>query len=315
MVAAAVTAGALAVSCRPEPGLGSVSFVRRGATHVVDLTTCRERVVPGTNSRTELVSGDRRWAAAIRSSGRGTTAKQTIWVTNLRTHASRPVFSETQYYKQIGPGETAGPIVLLGWSGDDRWIFFSIDPGGSGSIQADGLTLRVVSASGGRARPLARMLLYPDYLAWCGGRLVFTAGTDRIATNNKRLLVAAPPDWRPRRLVAAPGRAWGSLACARHGRAIVVQSQTASNDARFFATHWALWHVGFDGSRRRLTAPPPGYADESPRFSPDGRALLFVRSHNGVGKAYALRNRRLLGPLLSLGYSLGFYGHQHWWAD
>jgi hypothetical protein len=295
-------------------GLGSVTFQRGGKAHLVDLATCRDRVVPPP-ARTAIVSADRHWQAAVRSSGKGKTAKQTIWVTDRRTKRSHPVFSEMQYYKTIGPGETPGPIVLLGWSGDDRWIFFSIDPGGSGSIQADGLTLRVVSASGGRAIPLARMLLYRSYITWCGGRLVFTAGMDRVATHNKRLLVAAPPAWHPRELVVAPHRAWGSLACASDGRSVVVQSQRESDDARFFATRWALWRVGLDGSHRRLTAPPAGYADESPRFSRDGRAVLFVRSRKGVGRLYALRGGRLLGPLLSLGYSLGFYGHQEWWVD
>ena len=294
-------------------GLGSVSFLKRGKVHVVDLATCRDHVVHRSQSGKAVVSADGRWQAAVRSSGRGKAAKQTIWVTDGRTRRSHPVFSETQYYKTIGPGETPGPIVLLRWSGDDRWIFFSIDPGGSGSILADGLTLRVVSANGGRAIPLARMLLYRDYLSWCGGRLVFTTGTDRVATHTKRLLVAAPPRWRPSPLVVSPRRAWGSLACARDGRSVVVQSQPESDNPSFFATHWSLWRVGLDGSRRRLTSPPSGYADESPRFSPDGRALLFVRSRKGVGSLYALRNRRLVGPLLSLGYSLGFYGHQDWW--
>jgi WD40-like Beta Propeller Repeat len=296
-------------------GLGSVSFLRRGKAHVVDLATCRDHVVRRSQSATPIVSPDGRWQAAVRSSGKGKTAKQTIWVTDRRTGKSHPVFSETEYYKTIGPGETPGPIVLLRWSGDDRWIFFSIDPGGSGSIQADGLTLRVVSAKGGRAIPLERMLLYPDYLAWCGGRLVFTAGMDRVATHTKRLLVAAPPQWRPRPLVVAPRRAWGSLVCARDERSVVVQSQPETNNPSFFATHWSLWRVGLDGHQLRLTSPPRGYTDESPRFSPDGRAVLFVRSRNGVGRLYALRNRRLVGPLLSLGFNTGFYGHHAWWLD
>jgi hypothetical protein len=41
--------------------------------------------------------------------------------------------------------------------------------------------------------------------------------------------------------------------------------------------------------------------------------VLFVRSRKGVGELYALQDGRLLGPLLSLGYSLGYYGHQDWW--
>ena len=251
----------------------------------------------------------------MRLSGHGRTAKQTIWITDRRTRRSHPVFSETQYYKTIGPGETPGPIVLSSWSGDERWIFFFIDPGGSGSIAADGLTLRVVSVDGGRPAKLAKMLLYPDYLAWCGGRLVFTAGSDRVATNRKRLLVAGPPSWRPHTLVVAPNRSWGTLACAPNGRFLVAQSQRSSSNANFFATRWALWRVALDGSLRKLTSPPAGYADESPRFSRNGDTLLFVRMRKGNGYLYALRQARSAGPLLYLGNSLGYYGHHDWWLS
>ncbi len=63
-----------------------------------------------------------------------------------------------------------------------------------------------------------------------------------------------------------------------------------------------------------MTSPPRGHADESPRFSRDGSVLAFVRSRNGVGKLYALHGGPLVGPLLSLGYSPGYYGHQDWWT-
>ena len=316
MVATAAVAAALA--CRPEPGLGSITLVRGVKVHVVDLATCRERVRARGAGKTPrfggpIVSRDGRWQAAVRSSGKGKRAKQTIWVTDRRSAGAHPVFSETQSYKRIGPGETPGPIVLLGWSGDDRWIFFTVDPGGSGSIAADGLTLRVVSARGGRPAKLARMLPYRDHLAWCGERLVLTGGGDRVATHGKRLLVAAPPDWHPRPLVDPPARAWGSLACAADGRSVVAQSQRRSDNPSFFATRWSLWRVAFDGSLRRLTSPPRGFADESPRFSRDGRVLAFVRSRRGVGALYALRRGHVVGPVLSLGYSLGYYGHQNWW--
>jgi hypothetical protein len=168
----------------------------------------------------------------------------------------------------------------------------------------------VVSRTGGAVHALGPTLAYADYLSWCGGRLVYTAGGDRIATTNKRLLVAAPPAWKPRPLVVAPGRAWGSILCAPDGRSVIVQSQPQSDDANFFHTHWSLWRVGFDGSQTRLTAPPPRFADESPLF--DGATLLFVRSHRGYGALYAVHAGRVLGPFASLGYQLGYYGHHRW---
>jgi len=157
------------------------------------------------------------------------------------------------------------------------------------------------------------MLVYRDYLASCGGRLVFTAGGDRVATDRKRLLVASPPKWRPHPLVPGTRHVFGSVACAPDGRSVVVQAQGQSTNPSFFATHWALWRVGLDGTERRLTSPPRGSADESPRLSKDGRVLLFVRTRKGNGHLYALRGTRLTGPLLYLGNNIGFYGHHDWW--
>jgi hypothetical protein len=135
-----------------------------------------------------------------------------------------------------------------------------------------------------------------------------TAGTNRIATEHKWLVATGPPDWKARRLVEAPGRAFGSLVC--DGSSVIVQSQQQSTDASFFATHWALWRVGREGSMTQLTQPPKGHADESPQLA--GGVLYFVRSKHGYGMLYALQNGNVVGPLLSLGYSLGYYGHHAW---
>lgn len=301
----AAVAAAVVLSCRPQPGIGTAVYQRGRTQHVLDLSTCRESVEtrPRVPPASPFQAPDGT-VATIRATGHGRTAKQTLWA------GSRPVFTETEYYKAIGPGDTPGPIELLGWSGDSRWIFFTIDPGGSGSIAADGLILRVVSARGGRVHKLGSMLAYPDYLAWCGGRLVWSGGAGRLATSDKRLLAAAPPSWRPAPVVRDPGVAWGSVICAPGGRSVVVQSQPASDDASFFHTRWSLWQVGLDGTRRRLTAPPAHFADDSPRYS--GGSLLFVRSRNGYGTLYALQAGSVVGPFAALGYDTGYYGHHDW---
>jgi hypothetical protein len=290
---------------------------------VVELATCRERAVRSLGSgQIELTPGgavetfppgtvttpDGRYAATVRANA----LRDTIRVTDLRTGRTRSVFSAPVRGTTTGL-ESPGPIDRLGLSDDGRWVFFAIDPGGSGSIAADGLILRVVPARGGRARELGVMLPYRDYLAWCGGRLVFSAGGDRVATDAKRLLVAGPPSWKSTPLVAARGRSFGSIACEPDGRSLVVQAQATSADAGFFATRWSLWRIGLDGSEAQLTSPAPGFTDESPRVSRDGRTIMFVRSHLGVGRLRALRGTELTGPLLSLGYSLGYYGHHDWW--
>jgi dipeptidyl aminopeptidase/acylaminoacyl peptidase len=155
-------------------------------------------------------------------------------------------------------------------------------------------------------------LRYPDYLAWCGGRLVYVGGGDRVAIHAKRLLVAAPPDWRPAALWDVRTLSFASPACRPDGKRVAVLSQRSSMDANFFATRWQLWRVGFDGTRQELDAPPAGWADESPQWSRDGRSLLFVRERNGYGRVMLLRDGHVFGPLAQLGFGLGYYGHHDW---
>ena len=191
-------------------------------------------------------------------------------------------------------------------SPDGRFVAWRVATD-SASVTADGLPLYVTRlARGGATRPLTQAALaYRDYAAWCGGRLVFVDGGLREAMwPDKRLVVASPPDWRPRPLWNAPGRAFGSIACAPGGRWLAVLSQPASRDSAFFSTRWQLWRVGLDGTHRLLDRPPPGWADESPRFTGDG-ALFFVRERNGRGTVRSIGG----GPVVSLGYSLGYYGH------
>jgi WD40-like Beta Propeller Repeat len=322
VVAAAVVAAA--VTCAGRPELGSVAFVRSGALRVVDLGSCRERVVVrhGVRGPVRFAGGAVVFGAAARRrafpspDGRSTAfvrvTRQSQTIVVRGSSGTHPVVSVSQVYKVVNDDQ--GPIWLFGWSPDSRWLLFTIDPDSSGSIAADGLRLRIVSASGGKPISIAKMLPYADYMTWCGKRLVFTAGIDRVATHRKKLDVASAPDWRPQLLVRAPARAWGSLACAPDGRSVVVQSAPASADGNFFAARWALWRVGLDGSLRRLTTPPPGYADDSPRWSRNGKAILFVRSHRGSGKLYLWSGGRVTGPLASVGYRLGYYGHRNWWA-
>jgi dipeptidyl aminopeptidase/acylaminoacyl peptidase len=280
---------------------------------VVSLATCADRVVGRPAPITApVVSRDGRLSATVRATGAGRDAKQTIWIADRKTHTRRAIFSETQYYTQIGPGDTPGPIILIRISTDDRWMFFTIDPGSSASIAADGLVLRVVSTTGGPVHKLGIALRYPDYVTWCGGRVVYVAGRDRVAIHAKRLLTAAPPNWRPAPLWDDRSRSFATPACRPGGKSVAVLSQRSSLNANFFATRWQLWRVGFDGTRRELDAPPSGWADESPWWSRDGRSLLFVRERKGYGRVMLLRDGRVFGPIARLGFGLGYYGHHDW---
>jgi Tol biopolymer transport system component len=200
-------------------------------------------------------------------------------------------------------------ILPEGASPDGRWILYAADPLSSASIAADGLPVRVVGAGGGRSYAIATGLVYRDYRSWCDGRLVTTAGSDRTTTTHKWLVTSSPPAWRTQILVEDAHRAFGSLACAGDG--VIVQS-TAASARGFRSSHWALWKIGWDGKATRLTHPPAGYSDDSPQVSADGRTVYFVRSKNDHGTLYALQNGRLVGPLLSLDTSPGYFGHRDW---
>ena len=212
------------------------------------------------------------------------------------------------------PAGSPGPIELEGVSLDGKWILYAIDPMGSASLAADGLTLKAVASTGGRSYTVASGLAYPSYRSWCDFyTLVVTAGGDRIASHGKRLIVTGPPSWKPHLLVNEPGRAFGSVVCAPDGNSVVVQEEpTGGTNESSTKSHWQLWRIGLDGKAVRLTIPPAGYSDDSPLFSPDQRTLYFVRSKNDRGKLYTLRDGKVVGPLLSLDESPGYYGHRDW---
>lgn len=273
-------------------GSGTIHFLRGTKVHALSLTSCTERVLAKAPAVNLFPS--------IRTTG-ARSKKQRIWV------HGRLVFSHPEN----------GPVMLTKLSGDGKWLFFAIDSYASASIASDGLDLLVVSTHGGPVHHLGVTLVQRDYLTWCAGRLIYAAGPDRIAIHAKRLLVAAPPDWRPRPLWNDRTRSFASPTCEPAGTGVTVLSQRSSVNANFFATRWQLWQVGLDGTRNLIDAPPPGRADEQPVWSPDGDTLAFVRERKGYGQLMIMRQGKVLGPLAQLGYQLGYYGHHDWglvWA-
>ena len=273
-------------------GNGTIEYTRSGKVHAFSLASCTDRVLAKSPATTRV--------PGVRTSG-ARARTQRIWV------HGRLVFSRLEN----------GPVELIKLSSDGRWLFFAIDAYASSSIAADGLDLLVVSTHGGAVHDLGLTLAYPDYLAWCGGRLVYAQGGDRIAIHGKRLLVAAPPDWHPRPLWNDPTRSFASPACSPDNTAVAVLAQHTSVNAAFFATRWQLWLVGLDGTRNLLDAPPPGWADEQPAWSSVDGSIAFVRERKGYGQLMIVRQGKVLGPLVQLGYQLGFYGHHDWgitWA-
>jgi hypothetical protein len=282
-VLAPLIAALTLATCPHDASLGHLAYDRGTTRHVLPFADCTDR-----------------------RAGRAPAVKTTV-------PAAVTSRLERLVGKLPGRGGLRRSVVPVSVSPDRRYVVWRTGIN-SASLTADGLPLAVTSLATGETHRLGTALAYDDYVTWCGTTLVYVAGHDRIATHDKRLLAAGPPDFRPHSLWRAPGRAFGSVACAPDGRSVAVLSQAASTDARFFDTRWQLWHVGLDGARFELDAPSAGWADESPRWSPHGDALLFVRERNGYGRAMLLRQGTLFGPMTSLGYSLGFYGHHDWWA-
>jgi hypothetical protein len=192
---------------------------------------------------------------------------------NLRTGARTVVLRKT-----------SAIFTLAGWSPDDRWLLFWTQSQCSGSLAADGGRLEAVPAAGGSPVTVVRhMLFYDDFLSWCGSELVAAAGPDRETETGGTLVETAPPAWRARTLRPlrpADRFSWVSPSCAPGGR--LLAAAVGPNDApvRFGLQDRSIWLLRPGGRAvRRLTLPPArGLSDEAPRFSRDGRWVLFVRS-------------------------------------
>jgi hypothetical protein len=302
-VLAPLLAALTLASCPHAASLGHLTYVRGTTAHVLSFATCADRAAGHARPAPPPVRGVSVRVRHRRGARYGT---QSIVVDGRVVRTVREDF-------RGAPAGKPGPVVVRSRSTDGRWVLFSIDPYGSASIAADGLLVQALDVRTGRVRPLAVVLGDAGELAWCGRTIVLAAGGDRIATHHKRLLAATPPGWRLRPLWRDSDRAFGSPACAPDGRSVAVLSQRDSTNADFFSTRWQLWRVALDGSRTLLDAPPAGWADESPLWSPRGDALLFVRERRGTGRAMLLRQGILFGPVANLGYSLGYYGHHDWW--
>src|SRR5436190_941221 len=132
---------------------------------------------------------------------------------------------------------------------------------------------------------------------------------------------ASAPRWRARNLSRDATQSWVSPACAADGERIVAAAGPNRTENRFGEERRSVWVLAADGSsRKRLTSPPPGATDESPRWSSDGRWILFVRSNRttrnatAFGSLYLLEvaTRRLRGPLARVGPAGNYYGLYGW---
>ena len=125
-------------------------------------------------------------------------------------------------------------------------------------------------------RAVAQTLLYPDFLAWCAGRLVAASTPDRETELDGKLVQSGPPAWRQRTIDNARPLSWVSPSCAASGRWLVA----ADRQIPFGAEHRSVYLLRPDGTVVRPLSQPGAtdLSDEAPRFSRDGGWVLFVGS-------------------------------------
>lgn len=216
-----------------------------------------------------VVSPDGRLAAVDRSACQPSTVGELDTV-NLRTGARTVALRR--------PGEF---LTLAGWSADGRWLLFWAASMCSGSLAADGWPLEAARVTGGPpVRAVRSMLLYDDFVTRCGARLIAAAGPDRQSNAYSKLVSLAPPRWRARTLEPARALSWVSPSCAPGGGVLAAAAGPSSDRAEFGVQHRSIWLLRTSGAViRRLTLPPASdLSDEAPRFSRDGRWIMFVRS-------------------------------------
>jgi hypothetical protein len=123
------------------------------------------------------------------------------------------------------------------------------------------------------------VLLYSDFLTWCGHTLIAASSLSRETQLGSRLVTTGPPSWR-QHTIDSGRQSWVSPTCAPSGRLLAAAAGPSTQNAGFGVQHRSIWLLTPTGRRlRRLTQPPTAaLSDEAPRFSRDGRWILFVRS-------------------------------------
>jgi hypothetical protein len=91
------------------------------------------------------------------------------------------------------------------------------------------------------------------------------------------------------------------------------------DEGAFDSAERSIWLLAADGSSRRLLVGKAGDGlfDEAPRWSKDGRFILYVEhptTSSSRGRVYVIdvRTRARRGPLAEVGIGLGYYGLRDW---
>ncbi|MGI8827719.1 MAG: hypothetical protein ACR2JC_19220 [Chloroflexota bacterium] len=225
-----------------------------------------------------------------------------------------------QVYLNPDPGEINSH--LAGWSPDGRYLLYWQSKQMSSSLEADGdplAAIRVVAGHPSRIVPL--MLTYRDFLDWSpnGSQLALIAGSGRETWVRKRLVVTSlngvlHPLSDAREAVTDPAWSPDGRWIAVAGEPVTPAARASASIPRAIAGR-RIWRIAADGSSRQVLTSPPGFQDEHPLWSADGRSILFARIHDGQAQLWLMRadgsgQHRVVDVLSPI--SSGYYGHLPW---
>jgi hypothetical protein len=353
-------------TCPKDSSYGRVAYVRDGALRVVELGTCRERVlvpsgaagpvkfspdgrlisfsggvVPATGGKVKPGGGGV-WRPSGNTTARitgkggvfigahrivkdGWGAVSVAWTPQGNLVIARSRYPSKPYHQElwvwiqdtgnqlkVANLKNARDPQLVGVSADGRWAFW-FSKTDSASTDAEGVPLdsKQLAAKSLGPQVSRSMLAYPDYVTWCGGRLVVVSGGSKVATADKSLVIANAPSYRPKPLIADSARSWASPDCSSDGQ-IAVLSQPTNRSA---TPAWSLWKVDLKGKATKVLSPGPKQTFSSPRWGPNG-SIFFVRvPASSHGQLMLWQTGQVIGPIVDLGVDSGYFGHHDWWAD
>ena len=223
------------------------------------------------------------------------------------------------------PGADASSVLprLASWSPDGAWLLYWRGAG-SASLASDGGELYAVAATGASPTKVTEMLMDRDMLDWCGDTLVAASGLGRELDQNKRLITAAPPDWKAAEVPSQPPGSVYWPSCSPDGKSVSATVVDPGQKGNVMAPKNWIAVIDFEGVTGAGLSPATGggfsantFSSEFPEWSPkpvpgQSQAILFVGRgdvHHQSGALYLERGEQIskVADLGSVG--LGYYGY------